>query len=54
MPTYDYHCKACDHDFSRTESLAAHERARVTCPRCHSTSVERTLTPFYAKTGRKS
>lgn len=54
MPTYDYHCAACNHAFSRTESVAAHERAKVTCPKCKSTKVERTLSPFYAKTGRKS
>ena len=54
MPTYDYHCTACNHAFSRTESVAAHERASVACPKCKSTKVERTLSPFYAKTGRKS
>jgi putative FmdB family regulatory protein len=54
MPTYDYHCLACDQDFSRTESLTAHEHAKVTCPHCRSSRVERTFTPFYAKTGRKS
>ncbi len=54
MPMYDYHCAACGHDFTRTESLTAHERAKVTCPECRSAKVERTFTPFYAKTGRKS
>jgi putative FmdB family regulatory protein len=54
MPTYDYHCKACGHDFSRNESLTQHEQARVSCPQCHSKQVERTFTTFYAKTGRKS
>jgi putative FmdB family regulatory protein len=54
MPTYEYHCSACGHDFSRTESVAAHEKAKVACPNCRSSKVERTFTPFYAKTGRKS
>jgi putative FmdB family regulatory protein len=54
MPIYEYHCTACDHDFSRNESLADHERAKVTCPKCRSSKVERTFTSFYAKTGRKS
>lgn len=54
MPTYEYHCTACQHDFSRTESVADHERSKVTCPQCRSSKVERTITSFYAKTGRKS
>ena len=54
MPTYEYHCHACDSDFSRTESVSAHEKAKVACPHCRSTKVERTFTAFYAKTGRKS
>jgi putative FmdB family regulatory protein len=54
MPTYDYHCSACKHDFSRTESVAEHERAKVICPKCRSTKVQRTFSAFYAKTGRKS
>lgn len=54
MPIYEYHCQACGLDFSRTESVSAHERAKVACPKCKSTRVQRTLSPFYAKTGRKS
>lgn len=54
MPIYEYHCLACDHDFSRTETLEAHERAKVICPKCRSARVERTFSTFYAKTGRKS
>jgi putative FmdB family regulatory protein len=54
MPTYEYHCNACDTDFSRNESVSAHERAKVTCPHCRSTRVAQVFTPFYAKTGRKS
>ncbi|MEO8201549.1 MAG: zinc ribbon domain-containing protein [Gemmatimonadota bacterium] len=54
MPTYEYHCQACQRDFSRIESVAEHEHSRVTCPHCRSTRVERTFTAFYAKTGRKS
>jgi len=54
MPTYDYHCEACGHAFSRTESVARHEQTKASCPRCHSKNVERTFTPFFAKTGRKS
>jgi putative FmdB family regulatory protein len=54
MPIYEYHCAACGNDFSRNESVAAHERAKVACPKCKSAKVERTFSAFYAKTGRKS
>ena len=54
MPVYDYHCASCSRDFSVTESIAHHERAKVACPHCKSTRVERVFRPFYAKTVRKS
>jgi putative FmdB family regulatory protein len=54
MPTYEYHCAACGHDFARTESVVANQRAKVACPKCESAKVDRTFSPFYAKTGRKS
>ncbi len=54
MPTYDYVCKACGKRFNRVESIAKHERARVSCPKCKSTKVRRELAAFYAKTAKKS
>lgn len=54
MPSYDYQCSACGHEFVRSESVREHERARVKCPECGSTRVERVFSAFYAKTGRKS
>lgn len=56
MPTYEYHCAACGRNFTRIETVARHEKAkaRVECPQCGSTRVERALSTFYAKTGRKS
>ena len=54
MPTYEYQCNACGHPFTRTESVAQHERTRAACPQCQSTNVERVFTAFFAKTTRKS
>ena len=54
MALYEYHCGACGHDFERYMSLTEHERAKVTCPKCKSTKVDRVFAPFYAKTVRKS
>lgn len=54
MPTYEYRCEKCKHAFSRIETISAHERSKVTCPKCKSATVSRVFTPFYAKTVRKS
>ncbi len=54
MPTYEYHCAKCGNDFERIEPIAKHDEARVRCPKCRASDVERVFTPFYAKTVRKS
>ena len=38
VPIYEYHCEACDHDFTVIESLSAHEAAKPKCPECESKS----------------
>lgn len=32
MPTYDYRCRKCNHEFSREQSI--HDKPLVRCPRC--------------------
>ncbi|HXE58543.1 MAG TPA: zinc ribbon domain-containing protein [Gemmatimonadales bacterium] len=55
MAIYEYRCTACGHEFERVESISQHASgARVQCPECRSSKVERVFTPFYAKTVRKS
>ncbi|MGH7607903.1 MAG: FmdB family zinc ribbon protein [Gemmatimonadales bacterium] len=56
MPLYEYRCTACDTRFTRTESIAEHGtgRSRPVCPVCKSAAVEPVLSPFFAKTVRKS
>jgi putative FmdB family regulatory protein len=54
MPTYEYRCRECGEVFDRVEPLAAHGHGMPACPRCKSKKVEQLLTPFFAKTGRKS
>lgn len=53
MPTYDYRCSKCGHEYERIESLREHER-KHTCPKCRSEKIEHMVTPFYAQTSRKS
>ncbi|HEY7635737.1 MAG TPA: zinc ribbon domain-containing protein [Gemmatimonadales bacterium] len=54
MPTYEYRCRECGEVFDRIEPLADHGHGLPACPRCKSKKVEQVLTPFFAKTGRKS
>ncbi len=54
MAIYEYRCKVCGHEFTRSESLQEHGSTRVSCPECRSAKVERVFTGFYAKTVRKS
>ncbi|HZP88238.1 MAG TPA: zinc ribbon domain-containing protein [Burkholderiales bacterium] len=53
MPTYDYHCKNCGHEFELVERVTEHQGTHK-CPKCGSENVEPMLTQFYAKTSRKS
>lgn len=54
MPIYSFICKACSHRFERSMTVAERESAAVHCPACGSDQVERVLSPFFAKTTRKS
>jgi putative FmdB family regulatory protein len=54
MPTYQYHCRSCGHDFQQIEPIAEHGHGRKTCPKCKSTQISQVLTPFFAKTARKA
>jgi putative FmdB family regulatory protein len=54
MPTYEYHCRACDRTFTRRQSLAEHDSASVECPHCQEKKVEQVLSPFVAVTTKKT
>ena len=43
MPTYEYVCDACGHEFERFQSITAHP-AR-TCPKCGKRSLRRLIGP---------
>lgn len=53
MPTYVFRCEKCGTTFERNEPVSERERAHV-CPRCGSDRVSAVLTPFFAKTAKKS
>lgn len=45
MPTYEYHCKDCNHKFELFLSYQEYENKTVTCPACGGTKPERIIRP---------
>jgi putative FmdB family regulatory protein len=43
MPTYDYRCNACGHEFEEYQSIKAD--ALKTCPKCQKEALERLIGP---------
>jgi putative FmdB family regulatory protein len=39
MPTYEYHCDACDHHFDEFQSI--NDRPLKKCPKCHKRKLRR-------------
>jgi putative FmdB family regulatory protein len=54
MPTYEYRCLECGHRFERTERMSQHGTRTPSCPKCRTAKVAVALSPFFAKTSRKS
>ncbi len=54
MPTYDYHCEKCGRQFTLSQSIAEHDKKQTICPECGSDKVTQLISPFIAKTARKS
>ncbi len=54
MPTYEYRCDGCNHEFSVAMSIAIHDRGGITCPDCKGSNVTQCFSSFFAKTSRKS
>lgn len=51
MPTYEYQCKACGHEFERVQRIS--DSPVRTCPKCRKRKVERLIsqTSFVLKGG---
>ena len=54
MPTYEYGCKKCGHEFSLILAMSQYEKNKVRCPKCKSQSVKRLITSVFVTTSRKS
>jgi len=52
MPIYDFHCRACSHEF---EALVRPQDQDATkCPACQGTNLERLLSSFAVSTAEKT
>jgi len=45
MPTYDFRCGACGHEFERRSSIAERDEKAV-CPKCGSRRVQTVIRAF--------
>jgi putative FmdB family regulatory protein len=55
MPAYEYLCNDCKREFSVFLSIKEFEaKQKIICPHCQSDNTLKKLTPFFAKTSRKS
>jgi len=54
MPSYDYRCSNCNKKFTAVLSMKEHDAKKVKCPKCGGKKLEQLITPFQAKTSRKS
>jgi putative FmdB family regulatory protein len=52
MPIYDFHCRACGHDFEAL--VRPHDQQPTTCPSCRSMDLERQLGTFAVSTAEKT
>jgi len=41
MPTYEYRCRKCNHQFEAFQSMS--DDALTTCPNCHKRSLQRLI-----------
>jgi putative FmdB family regulatory protein len=54
MPTYEYECKHCGHEFSAFLSLDERDKKKVRCPKCDSTDVKHVIESVFVTTSKKS
>jgi putative FmdB family regulatory protein len=54
MPTYEYQCQSCGHEFAIVQSLSEHGKAPVHCPQCRNEQVKQLVSLFIAQTSKKS
>lgn len=54
MPTYEYQCTACKHEFALVQTMAEHDKGNVACPKCKKKKSRQVISTFLTKTSKKS
>jgi putative FmdB family regulatory protein len=54
MPSYEYHCQACNRKITLRLSVAQHESGRQACPKCGATRLTQLMSSFLTQTSRKA
>jgi putative FmdB family regulatory protein len=54
MPTYEYRCEDCGHEFTTVLTISEHDRSKPACPACKSQRVQQAVSAVFVKTSRKS
>jgi putative FmdB family regulatory protein len=60
MATYDYQCRDCGEEFTRSEHISEHasglqgSASALRCPKCESQQVECVVSAAYVHTRKKS
>jgi putative FmdB family regulatory protein len=55
MPTYEYACENCRHEWSIVMTLSKHVKStRPVCPKCRGKKVRQKVSSFAAVTSRKA
>jgi putative FmdB family regulatory protein len=54
MPSYEFECKTCGHEFSLRMSVDERDKKKVRCPKCDSEAVKHVIQSVFVATERKS
>ena len=54
MPSYEYQCRKCGHEFLLIMAMDEHQKKKVRCPKCKSESVKHVVASVFVTTSRKS
>jgi len=54
MPTYEYKCEKCGHQFETVLTVHDHDAHRTAYPKCKSKKVEQLVSTFLTKTDSKT
>jgi putative FmdB family regulatory protein len=54
MPTYEYRCDKCRHEFTVILTVSEHGSKRISCPKCKGRKLTQQISGFHPITSKKS